>query len=99
MLLTIFKWICYAALALLAGSFFGMLVLSGSGDCTRLSSAAIKCSPGIAQTFAELSFGILLVSVFTGIPAFLALGGVIFAIRALWKRFGPKPPDWSGLES
>ena len=93
MLLKLLKAICYLALFILAAALAAMIVLSEAGYCSSLSSASIACRPGFAQTLAELSFGILLISAFTGIPTLFALGGVIFAIRALWIRFGPAPPD------
>ena len=96
MFLKILKAVCYLALFGLVAALLGMIVLTEAGYCSSLSSASIACKPDWAQTFAELSFGILLVSAFTGIPTLFAFGGLIFAIRALWIRFGPAPPD--GLE-
>lgn len=93
MFLSIFKWICYAALIVVAGGFLGMLVLSAGDFCSSLSTGSIKCGSETAQSLAELSFGIVLITIFTGIPGLLALGGVIFAIIALFRRFGPEPPE------
>ncbi|MEM7426180.1 MAG: hypothetical protein AAF441_08790 [Pseudomonadota bacterium] len=96
MVFKLFRWVCYAALIIVAGAFVLMIALGSSELCSSLSTGSIRCSSPTAQTLAELSFGIVLISVFTGIPTLFALLGVVFLIRALWLRFGPELPEEDG---
>jgi hypothetical protein len=86
-LLRILKIICYVALgALLAG--FGALAVLGVLDvCPRLDEGAISCVSPAFEVIASTAMAIVLLSVFMGLPALLALGGLIFLAFDLLRRW------------
>ncbi len=79
----IFRVICYLALAVLTLGVVGMLVLSSPEFCSSFSTGAISCKSEGLEELARLTMGILLASVFTGVPVLLAFTGLIFALRAV----------------
>ncbi len=86
-----FKWICYFALFLVAGAFLALGLLEGS--CSSLSTAGISCASEDAQVLAELAFGLILLTVFTGVPALFAFLGAVFLVHEIWKKIGPARPE------
>jgi hypothetical protein len=85
-LLRILKIICYVALgALLAG--FAVLAFLGVLDiCPRLDEGGISCVSPVFEVIASIAMAIVLLSVFMGLPALLALGGLIFLAFDLLRR-------------
>src|SRR5947209_18805056 len=86
-LLRILKIICYVALgALLVG--FAVLALLGVLDiCPRLDEGGISCVSPVFEVIASIAMAIVLLSVFMGLPALLALGGLIFLAFDLLRRW------------
>jgi hypothetical protein len=86
-LLRILKIICYVALgALLAG--FAVLAFLGVLDiCPRLDEGGISCVSPVFEVIASIAMAIVLLSVFMGLPALLALGGLIFLAFDLLRRW------------
>lgn len=78
----IFRFVCYGALAIVLLGFFGMFVFSQPEVCSSFSTGAISCKSPALEEAAKLTMGLLLVSVFTGLPVLLALIGLFFAVRA-----------------
>ncbi len=73
--------ICYAALAIVV---FGAIALFAPfilGLCQNASGGTIKCTDPTYRWFFETGFTIVMMSIFTGVPSLLALGGIGFAIR------------------
>ena len=86
-LLRVLKIICYVALgALLAG--FAVLAIFGVLDvCPRIDKGAISCVSPVFEVIASIAMAIVLLSVFMGLPALLALGGLIFLAFDLLRRW------------
>lgn len=73
-----------------------VFVLSGvaawaaaQGHCPRFDSGAVSCDSAEMQNLAEWAMSVILISVFTGVPLLLALGGLIFAMidgLRWWRR-------------
>ena len=83
-LLRALKIICYVALgALLAG----FAVLAARDICPRLDEGGIACVSPVFEVIASIAMAIVLLSVFTGLPAVLALGGLIFLAFDLLRRW------------
>jgi hypothetical protein len=83
------KIICYVALgALLAG--FAVLAFLGALDIyPRLDEGGISCVSPAFEVIASIAMAIVLLSVFMGLPALLALGGLIFLafdLLHLWRK-------------
>ena len=83
----ILKIICYVALgALLVG--FAVLAFLGVLDiCPRLDEGGISCVSPVFEVIASIAMAIVLLSVFMGLPALLALGGLIFLAFDLLRRW------------
>lgn len=73
------RLVCYGMLALMLAFAAAMAVLLISGACVA-AGPAYACTGQTAQTLADLALSLLLLSVFTGLPLLLALGGVAFAV-------------------
>src|SRR5258707_1155078 len=86
-LLRILKIICYVALgALLAG--FAVLAFLGVLDiCPRLDEGGISCVSPVFEVIASIAMAIVLLSVFMGLPALFALGGLLFLAFDLLPRW------------
>lgn len=85
----IVRVICYCALALVVAGFGSFFLLGALDVCPRLDTGSISCNTPFQEGVAEFGLGVMLVSVFTGIPLLLALAGLFFMVRGLYRRFGP----------
>jgi len=84
----IIKWICIAALILVAAGIGSLVLVSLSGVCPVLNEGNISCTAPSYQALAEFGMAVLLLTVFTGLPALLAFGGLVFLVRdtMAWRR-------------
>lgn len=73
------RLVCYGMLALMLVLTAAMTALLASGACVA-AGPAFSCAGENAQTLSDLALSLLLLSVFTGLPLLLALGGVAFAV-------------------
>ncbi len=103
-LFLILRIVCYGALAVVALGFLGMIVFSQPDMCSSFSTGSISCKSPAIEELAKLTMGLLLVSVFTGLPIVLALGGVFFAVRdasphlvRAYRRIRPLPAAAEGV--
>ncbi len=95
------RLVCYAALILVVLGFGSVIVLSLTQACSRIDTGAIVCSSETYKQIGEFGMGVMLVTVFTGLPMLLALGGVFFLIRKIYRwrvsaRAHPLAADPSG---
>lgn len=89
----LFRGLCYLSLAALVWAFWMMGRLQGSGACPRIDTGAVICTTPEARELANAALSIVLVAGFTGFPALLAIAGVVFLVKDLWRlyrRFRPK---------
>src|SRR5258708_15536093 len=77
-LLRILKIICYVALGALLAGFVVLAVLGVLDICPRLDEGGISCVSPVFEVIASIAMAIVLLSVFMGLPALLALGGLLF---------------------
>lgn len=71
---------CYAGLAFVVAGFGALVLLSLLGLCPTLNEGNIRCiSPG-ATSLAEFGMTVMLLTVFTGFPALLAMGGLVYLV-------------------
>ncbi len=78
--------LCYASLAVVAWALVTLQLLLG-GDCPTIHTGAVICNTPEAQEQGNLVMSVMLVTFFTGVPAALALGGVVFLVKDLWRLF------------
>jgi len=81
--------ICYCALALVVAGFGSFFLLGAFDVCPRPDPGSISCNTPFQESLASFGLGVMLVSVFTGLPLLLALAGLFFLVRGLYRRFGP----------
>lgn len=83
----ILKVMCYGALAFVVVGFISLVAPSMLGLCDEPVGTTIKCSDPLYRSIFEFGFTVVMLTVFTGLPGLLALGGVGFLIRdVFWRR-------------
>jgi hypothetical protein len=77
--------VCYFSLALVVAGIASLALVSAQNACPRLDTGAIQCvAPGY-KALAEFGMSVVLFTVFTGLPALLAMGGLAYLVRdTLW---------------
>lgn len=87
-----FKGLCYVALAVNAGAFATAAVLESSGLCSAINEGYADCGTPVLSKIAYTVGMIPVISIFTLVPFFLAILGVVFlvgdAIRRIFRRGG-----------
>lgn len=83
----VFKAICYLALAIVLSGIAAILIVEGFSLCRALDDPARQCSSAFGSALVTWGTGVLMLTVFTGLPALLALLGIVFLVRDLWRRF------------
>jgi hypothetical protein len=86
-LLRILKIICYVALGALLAGFAVLAFIVVLDVCPRLDEGEISCVSPVFEVIASIGMAIVLLSVFTALPALLALGGLIFLAFDLLRRW------------
>ena len=86
-LLRALKIICYVALGALLAGFAVLAFLAARDICPRLDEGGIACMSPVFDVIASIAMAIVLLSVFTVLPALLALGGLIFLAFDLLRRW------------
>jgi hypothetical protein len=81
----IIRLICYLALAFVASGIAAMVYVTYVGGCLRLDEGSVQCISPFYETLGSYGLGVVMVSLFTGLPAILAIAGLIFLIRDLWR--------------
>lgn len=89
----VLRLVCYVALAIVVCGIGAMVFVSMLDVCPTLHEGGISCNAPVYQHLAEFGMAVLLLTVFTGFPAFLAIGGVVFLARdiAHWRRRRQQP--------
>lgn len=88
--LQIVRWISYAALLLVVTTFGTLIALSLMGVCASLNEGGVTCETPFYTAIAEYAITVMLLTVFTGLPALFAMLGLYFLIRDgyVWLRGG-----------
>lgn len=91
--LFVLRLVCYVALAIVVCGVGAMVFVSMLDVCPTLHEGGISCNAPVYQHLAEFGMTVLLVTVFTGFPALLAIGGIVFLARdiAHWRRRRQQP--------
>lgn len=85
----VLRIVCYIALTVVVLAVVILLALGLSDICPRIDTGAVECSSEFAKYAAQLAMAAVLLSIFTGLPGLLAIGGVYFLVRdALRRRSG-----------
>lgn len=89
----VLRLVCYVALAIVVCGIGAMVLVSMLDVCPTLHEGGISCNEPVYQHLAEFGMTVLLLTVFTGFPALLAIGGIIFLARdiAHWRRRRRQP--------
>ncbi len=84
----VLRLVCYVALAIVVCGIGAMVLVSMLDVCPTLHEGGINCNAPFYQHIAEFGMTVLLLTVFTGFPALLAIGGIVFLARdiAHWRR-------------
>lgn len=71
----------YAALILFVGGVASIVLISETGVCPRFDEGAVECTSPIYETIGGIGLLVVFGSVFTVLPALLALCGLVFLVR------------------
>ena len=83
----IVRIICYAALAMVIIGSISLFVPFALDLCSNQSGGTVKCTAPFYRGVFEFGFVTVMMSVFTGIPTLLALGGIGFLIKdVFWRK-------------
>lgn len=84
------RLLCYPSLVIVVGAFATIQLLQG-GACPTIHTGAVICNDPQSQEWANLALSVMLLTFFTGVPALLALGGLVFGIRDGWRLLKRRP--------
>ncbi len=87
-MLRLFRILCYITLVVVGTAAILTGILDVSGVCPNLSETGLHCNVRAIEGIGNAAFGIVIMSVFTVVPAALAIAGLIFAVLDLvrWRR-------------
>jgi hypothetical protein len=75
------RLICYAALAVALATLAAWLFITVNGECPPLSVIGVTCKTKFSEALAGFVITVAEITITTGVPALLALGGLIFLAR------------------
>lgn len=85
--LGLLRLLCYLGLVFVLSGIAAWAAVQG--HCPRFDTGAIRCDSAQFQSLAEWAMSVILISVFTGVPLLLALGGLVFGVKdgmRWWRR-------------
>ena len=93
------KLTCFAALLFVASGAGALWYVSALEGCPRLDEGAIQCTSPFFESVGTYGMVVVYVTLFTAIPAFLAIAGLVLLIRdlarLLRRRRVPPPLPWA----
>lgn len=87
----LFRLVCYLALAVVLLGFGASFLLPLTGACSSISTGGVVCSSPFYKQLGDFSLGVMLITVYTGLPGLLALAGIYFVLRKIFLRKAPAP--------
>ena len=90
------RLICYPALLLLSAAAIALLIVSVNGQCPPMNDAAVNdfnitCATKFSEGIANFGLTVAAVSLDSGVPIVLAVGGLIFLLRDLRRLLSRAP--------
>jgi hypothetical protein len=87
----ILRLICYLAFIVLLAGGIALTVVSVNGQCPPINDFAVTCATRFSELLANFGLSVLGISLDTGVPIVLAVGGVIFLMRDARRFFSRAP--------
>lgn len=84
----ILRIVCYLALVIVLAGIVSLIWPFATDHCSNQSGATVSCTSTLYQTMYEFGFTVVMMAIFTGLPALLALGGVVFLVKDISSWFG-----------
>jgi hypothetical protein len=84
-LLVAFRIVCYVGLAIVVAGIGSLVLVSRTGVCPQLTEGGISCISPLYEGIANFGMGVLLATAFGFVPAVLAIAGLLFLIRDVWR--------------
>jgi hypothetical protein len=82
------RFVCYAALAVVASGIAALVYVVKMGGCPRLDEGSVECISPFYEAVGGYGMSVVMATVFTGLPGILALAGLVMLIRGIWWRWG-----------
>ena len=87
MFMVIVRVTCYAVLGFVIAGALSLIAPFMLGLCRNASGGTVSCTDPFYRQMFEFGFGVVLMSIFTGVPALIALAGLVFASIDLTRYF------------
>jgi hypothetical protein len=84
-LLVALKIVCYLGLAFVLAGIGSLVLVSRLGVCPQLNEGGVSCTTPLYESIAGFGMGVMLITAFGVVPALLALGGLVYLVRDLWR--------------
>ena len=85
------RLICYPALAIVLAAGAALIVISVNGQCPPINEAGVTCATKFSQHLADFGLTVAGFALDTGLPLVLAVGGLIFLMRDVWRKTNRAP--------
>lgn len=82
----ILRVVCYLALVIMVAGFLSLVGPFVLNLCREAGGGQIACDAPVYRDVYEFGFMVVMMGVFTGLPALLAMGGVGFGVYDLFFR-------------
>lgn len=77
------RFVCYTALILTAAAAIALVLPFAFDFCRDGGAGQVACEPWFFEKVFDTGFAIIMFGAYTGVPAALAAGGVLFLLRDL----------------
>jgi hypothetical protein len=81
----VLRLVCYGALAFVTSGIAALAYVSAMGGCPRLDEGSVECITPFYESVGSYGLGVVLATLFAGLPGILAAAGVVLLVRDLWR--------------
>jgi hypothetical protein len=85
------RLICYPALVIVFAAGLALTVVKVNGQCPPMGDFAVTCATKFSERLANFGLTVAGVTLDTGVPIVLAVGGLIFLMRDVRRFFSRAP--------
>lgn len=86
----VLRFLCYTALVIVLIGLLSLVLPFAFDLCSTQSGGIVNCTSELYRKFYEFGFTVVMMSIFTGVPGILAIGGVVFLFKDIAHVFGGK---------
>jgi hypothetical protein len=80
------RLICYLALAIVIAAGGALIAVKVNGQCPPLTEIGVTCATKFSQMLADFGLAVGMLTLESGVPLVLAIGGLIYLMRDVRRR-------------